>query len=381
MTTDRTGGVDRGELLARVDLGGLLDHLSGPADRTGRWSCPDRDHPDEHPSVTVRVDHTGTARWRCWSGGHSGTAIDAVIAAQGCDVGTAIRWLADRYGNLPRQPVRPAAAPARVGAPDRVVVDYVCRAEQLLWTTAGKPQRDWLAARGLEEPVLRANRVGADPGRRFLPRPNGLPCGWPAVIYPALASSGEITYLQARYLTPPERRSKFDNPAARLAANPRITCTVPTGPARPGTLVVCEGTGDALVAAQAGYRSVGVLGAAYPDAAVANTITTIAAANNTTHLVVCFDNDPAGMAGATRLCELLDLRHLTAIPVTPPTGMDLTNWAATDHTWADALTETTPAPKPNPVSAATPSPIPANDTDLGLEVGIRIDGLEIGGLG
>ena len=35
-----------------------------------------------------------------------------------------------------------------------------------LWTKAGEPQREWLASRGLRPEVLRANRVGADPGRR-----------------------------------------------------------------------------------------------------------------------------------------------------------------------------------------------------------------------
>ena len=48
--------VDRDELLARVDLRALLDALTGAAGERGRWHCPDRDHPDAHPSVTVGVD-------------------------------------------------------------------------------------------------------------------------------------------------------------------------------------------------------------------------------------------------------------------------------------------------------------------------------------
>ena len=386
MVTDRAGGVDRSDLLARVDLRALLDHLSGPADRGGKWGCPDRDHPDEHPSVTVRVDRAGTARWRCWSGGHSGTAIDAVIAAQGCDVGTAMRWLADRYGNLPPQPARPPATPARVGAPDRAVVDYVRRAELLLWTAAGTPQRDWLAARGLGEAVLRANRVGADPGRRFLPRPKGLPGGWPAVVYPALSAAGEITYLQARYLTPPEGRSKFDNPAARLAANPRVTCTVATGAARPGgLLVVCEGAGDALIAAQAGYRSVGVLGALYPDAVVVDAIAAVAAGGDVSQVVVCFDNDPAGTAGGGRLCELLDGRGLAAVSVTPPEGLDLTGWATSGGDWTASLDATNPTPAPAPMAVREPAAGVDTGGDVfevdGFGMGMGIGGLEVGGLG
>ena len=79
--------------------------------------------------------------------------------------------------------------------------------------------------------MLRANAVGADPGRRCLPRPKGLPGGWPAVVYPSLTPTGELTYLQARYLDPPANRSKYDNPSARLAANPRLAWTRPVGAA------------------------------------------------------------------------------------------------------------------------------------------------------
>ena len=73
--------IDRDELLARVDLVELLTALSGTPTRDGsgaRWRCPAIDHPDNHPSVTVSVDPSGTQRWKCWSGGHGGTAIDAI---------------------------------------------------------------------------------------------------------------------------------------------------------------------------------------------------------------------------------------------------------------------------------------------------------------
>ena len=80
----RRGRFDRDELLARIDLRALLDELSGPATgpgRTARWHCPAVDHDDVHPSVTVRPDRRGIDRWRCWSGGHGGTAIDAIQVA------------------------------------------------------------------------------------------------------------------------------------------------------------------------------------------------------------------------------------------------------------------------------------------------------------
>ena len=101
------------------------------------------------------------------------------------------------------------------------VADYVQRAERLLWTAGrhGAARRGWPRVVWDEE-VLRRNRVGADPGRRFLPRPKGLPGGWPAVVYPSLSPGGSVTYLQARYLDPPAGRYKYDNPARSWPPTP-----------------------------------------------------------------------------------------------------------------------------------------------------------------
>jgi hypothetical protein len=136
------GRIDRDELLARIDLEALLDSLVGPADRSHRWHCPDRTHPDLHPSVTVRIGGDGVQRWRCWSGGHGGTAIDAVTAAHAMTTGNAIRWLADHHANLPVL-LRPAPPPLPpVGRPSPEVAADVERAATLLWTPAGRPQRE-----------------------------------------------------------------------------------------------------------------------------------------------------------------------------------------------------------------------------------------------
>jgi hypothetical protein len=362
MNKDR-GGIDRDDLLLRVELEDLLEFLSGPP-VAGRWRCPDAGHPDEHPSVTVRPGHDGIQRWRCWSGGHRGTAIDAVVAAHRLAVGEAIRWLADRYLHAPVY-TRPApAAPPPLGQPDPAVVEYVDRAHKLLWTPAGEPQREWLAARGLHQDVLRINRVGADPGRRYLSRPRGFPRGWPAVVYPALNRDGRVVYFQARYLDPPEHRSKYDNPAAHHAANPRLAWTTPLNPRQPGLLVVCEGIPDTLVAAQAGFDAVGVLGSTYPDTRVADGIADVF---HTTPLmrfgmvVVCFDADEAGHSGAIRLRSLLLERDVRMFTVAPPDGLDLTGWAQTDSTWVDEIA----APRPPPLPASWPAPTVGTGLSLG----------------
>jgi hypothetical protein len=363
--------VDRDELLASVDLEALLDSLTGGS-RGRRWHCPDRDHPDEHPSVSVRVGDDGVQRWHCWSGGHGGTAIDAVAAAHGVSVGEAIRWIAAHHTHLPAPTPQPLRRIAPIGGPDPALAVYVERAARLLWTPAGESQRAWLAARGLRPEVLRANQVGADPGRRYLPRPQGMPAGWPAVVYPAHSPDGRVLYAQARILDPHPERSKYDNPSAELAANPQLAWTKPIGPTRDDLLLLCEGTADALVAAQAGIRSVGVF-SAYPHPGLAGDLAI--ALHGHPHLwgrrlVVCFDADTAGRGGAERLAELLDERGVPVETFSPPDGLDLTVWAAADPDWHRTL----PARNPTP-AIARPEPGAESPT-------VRVEGrgLSIGGI-
>lgn len=325
--------IDRDDLLARTDLAQVLDALTtGHGDgRQRTWNCPEPSHPDAHPSVTIHTDRHGTQRWRCWSGGHGGTAIDVVVAARGMPVGDAIRWLDDNYAHL--RPIhRDPPSPGRpVGDPAPEVVEYVERCAKLLWTPAGRPVREWLNARGYPDDVLALNKVGADPGRRYLPRPKGFPAGWPAAVYTALDHCGEVTYFQARYLEPPEGRGKYDNPSSRWASNPRVAWIRP--PAGAGEfdscIVVTEGIADALAAAQLGNRAVGVLGTAVLDGRAAASVAL--ASRPDRPVVVCFDADAQGRAAASRVADELSTAGVNDVwMVTPPAGLDLTDWIQID---------------------------------------------------
>jgi DNA primase len=363
--------IDRDDLLRRVDLSAVLDALCGPRSAGGRWHCPDRAHADEHPSVTIRTNDHGTQTWRCWSGGHRGTAIDAVMASQRIGVHEAMVWLADNYGNLPvvdRPPSRPRRPP---GDPDEHVVNYVRCAAKLLWTPAGVAQRDWLHDRGLGNEVLQANQIGADPGRRHLGRPRrGFPAGWPAVVYPARDRVGRPVFFQARYLDPPPHRGKYDSPSAMYAANPRLAWTTPIQPSDNAMVVVCEGIPDALIAAQAGLRAVAVLGTWAADqvavAELADTATTTGC-----RLVVCFDGDEPGRTGADRFRRMLDDRAIDAGVVTPPDGHDLSSWAATDTDWFAALTASAPS---RSIAVASPHDQRRLAGGLGIEMSLSLPG-------
>jgi DNA primase len=337
-----TGGSGAGwridDVLARTDLAGLLDDLAQTAmyaTRGRRWHCPVPDHDDHHASVTIHTDHRGHERWRCWSGddNHRGDAIDLVTRTQHLSRPEAVDWLAQRAGMIPDLPLptivpkKPTAA-ARDDVPlDPAVIRYVGACEKILWRPAGRPVLDWLNARGFSDELLRANHVGADPGRQMMQRQRGLPHGGGmGAVFPALDEAGNVAYVQTRYLDPGSG-PKYDNPAAALAANPRLAWTRSIGPKRPGQLLVCEGIPDALTAAGAGWDAAAILGSQAPSQDVADAIARHATRRGQSLLVVG-DNDSAGGAFCERLQSLLSAVGDRVEMLTPPAeGMDLNEWA------------------------------------------------------
>lgn len=333
------------DVLARTDLAHLLDEYTTPALRSPRgrrWHCPDPHHDDHRPSVTMRTDHRGHERWRCWSGDHRGDAIDLVMVARGVDRRDAIEILADRAGLSPNQPLppplprRPAPRPSVVPL-DPLVVQYAQACERILHTRGGEPVRRWLDNRGIGPDVARANHLGADPGRQRLFRRKGLPYGASiAATFPALDQAGNIRYVQARYLDPAEGADKYDNPSRKLGSNPRISWTRPVGDPRPGLLIVTEGIPDALTAAQAGYTTAAILGSQNPDTTVASRLATRAERDNL-HIVAITDTDPAGQLWGQHLGDLLAEHDHTPTLVQPPVGNDLNDWAQLDTAWSQEL--------------------------------------------
>ncbi len=153
------------DVLDRTDLASVLTELAGEPVTAGqlpRWRCCSADHPDEHPSVTMFRDRQGVERWKCWSGGHGGTAIDAVMVAQRVDIATAVRTLEERAGLTPLTPAPGVPAAIRQGPQpfSPAALDYATRCAGLLWTPQGSDARAWLHARGLTDQVLKDHLVG-----------------------------------------------------------------------------------------------------------------------------------------------------------------------------------------------------------------------------
>jgi DNA primase len=348
MQTDKRPRWDIGDVLDRTDLATLLDEYAETtgSSRGRRWHCPMPDHHDNNASVTMHTDARGHERWRCWSGDntHRGDAIDLVMVARRIDRADAIEHLARHAGLHADEPARTPRrrhTPTRSSGPvplDPAVVAYVAACEQVLWSRTGGVVLDWLTDRGFDDDTLRANRVGADPGRDLLRRSRGLPSGRSiAATFPALDTNGSVTYVQTRYLQPAADGPKYENPAAHLGANPRLAWTLPTGQLRPNGLIVCEGIPDALTAAQAGFRSAAVLGSRSPDPSVAKRLASHAELCGL-EIIAIGDADDAGRSWSERLSNLLDERGSAMRVVEPPAeGLDLNDWALGDPGWIDVV--------------------------------------------
>jgi len=331
---------DRDEVLARTDLRSLCEELLGPAKGRGpsaTWPCPAPGHGEQTgrtPPVSVFQDQSGDERWRCHACGAGGTAADLVMVAQRLTFREAMEVLARRSGvemsaDVVRLPTRPRPQPRRVplapAEPNPVLEKYVAACEARLWSPAGRPMQRWLDRRGFSEEILRVNRVGADPGPRYMGRPLGLPRGGPAVVLPVL-EGGEVVYLQARYLH--ASWHKYENPSNRLVGfSPRLAEIHLAGPPEDhGRVLICEGLPDGLTAAQAGHRAVAVLGAGLPDDRLA---ASIANRYPWEQLVIAFDADARGRAGAERLAVGLGeigAGGRVAVLAVPEQWGDLNGW-------------------------------------------------------
>jgi DNA primase len=350
---------DRDDVLARTDLPKLLDELCGPArgrGRGARWNCPVPDHVDANPSVTVSVGRRGIERWKCWSMGHGGTAVDALCVARGVDYKEAIGELARRVGAVEthstaqarRRPTRDVEAPRQL-AP--AAVEYVLATERLLWQPAGRRVLEYLVdERGLDPDVLRANRVGADPGTRTLHRASGLPKAGPGAVFPVLDADGAIAYFQTRYINPGRGHPKYGNPVGELGANPNHGWTHPAGEAHEAVLI-CEGFPDAYVANTAGYEAVALLGTGNATPVVTSKI---ARRLGKRPAILALDGDQAGRAAAEHLWTGLRRCGIMVVDLPLPSGTDLNSWVRAAHEVPD-LGPLRPIPSPGPAVAPVPA--------------------------
>ena len=348
------------DLLDAVDLQDLADRLlvrHNP--RMRNWSCPVHEgQTGRTPPVTVFRDRRGVERWHCHACGAGGTAIDLVIAVERCDLRTAISELCDQKSLAARSHNGAFGAPLAVTAPvPGCVAAYVRSCEEVLASGGSGAVGRWLAGRGLEQGVLRANRVGADPGPRDLPRPRGLPAGGVGAVFPVLDREGEAVGLQVRYLRP--RRLRYQSPSAAVVPSPPHLAVIrpPVPPSDRQTVVVCEGMIDAMTVSQAGWRACAVLGVGRAGGRVTHELVSRYPGRD---LVVGFDSDAAGESGAARLIEGVNRAGGSARRLlVPPEHGDLNAWACAEKDFTERLGEAVtrrPATQGRTVKRAPPAP-------------------------
>jgi hypothetical protein len=342
---------DRDALLARVDLEALADELLGPRARPAirMWPCPNPDHAQtgRTPPLSVFTGRSGHQRWHCHGCGEGGTAIDLLLATRNAhDVRDALGWLADRAG-LAAQPShagrhhgpRPVtASPLATEPPRQIDSDtigqldaYAAACAEHLRSPRGRVVRSWLTEwRAIPPDVIEAAGLGADPGPLHLPRPDGVPRAFPAVVFP-IRRDDHVIYTVSRHLRPVA--SRWWNTAGRVAPNPRLAFYDPPGhPA--GGIVVAEGPIDALSALAAGYQAAAILGAGTVNPAIADQLTATGE-----RLLLALDHDPEGRRAHDRLAGLLTERGApwAALPI-PAHHADLNAWhTASRERWPEVV--------------------------------------------
>lgn len=338
MTPTHHSHHDREEVLRRIDLASLLEQLGaarGLAPRGKEFPCPDIGHEQtgKSPPATITAAPAGYGLWNCHACDQGGTAVDALIAAgRAHDVADAFAQLRGDRGersarngttrarSSPSSASPPAKAvnPAQLTTARAELTRYVGDCHARLQSPEGEPARAWLHARGLTDDELVAHLLGYDPGYRTLKRPRGqlpAPPG-PAVTLPLLDDAGEVIYAQARPFDGTGDGPKYLNPHRNwIGPSPRIGVIHSPENADRGVLVVCEGICDAILAGRY-FAARAVIGAGQPDVTMAEQLVADAAGRP---LVICFDADNPGQAGAERLVALVAERATSgAASITPP---------------------------------------------------------------
>lgn len=310
---------DRSRILQSIDLGELATELCGPPVH-GKWPCPNTEHAQtgRTPPVSVFRTRDGYQRWRCHGCGAGGTAIDLTISARHVDVREAMDWLA---GRARISPTRPAETPVPRERPAADLSEFIAECAARLWRPEGATVRQWaMGERGLDEAVLRRNRVGADCVER--PRPESVPAVGPALVLPTHQHQ-PVSSLQLRPVAPKPGRAKYVSPSGHRPG-PRIATYIPAGLPLVRTLYVTEGPVDALTAAQLGIPAVAALGVHAVDEALAQHLAMVPP---DTALVLAFDTDEPGRAAQKKLRNLLWPLRRDNVELRYPAGAkDLNHW-------------------------------------------------------
>jgi DNA primase len=333
------------EAVDMVDLVGSRTELRRSGADAYIGLCPF--HDERTPSFSVRP--SGKVYY-CFGCQAAGDAFNFVMETEGLDFVGAMEALAERYGvtlELAQEDPR-AAAERRRTARLLELLDRTCSYyERVLWEHAeGARAREYLAARGLAEPLLREFRVGFAPSawdrvllgsrRSGFSEAELLAAGvvqrsreHPGRVYdrfrrritfPLCDQRGHVLGFGARAMSA-EQQPKYVNSAdgvvyhkgrhlfaAHLARAPA---------AKAGSIVLCEGYTDVIAAHQAGVRNcVGLMGTALTE----NQVAVLARLAPT--VVFALDADGAGQEAMLKAAALAGKQRFELRVAALPPGHD-----------------------------------------------------------
>jgi DNA primase len=193
----------------------------------------------------------------------------------------------------------PPAPVDRVPADEwrRMAGRFVATTEKALWTSIGKPARAYLASRGIAETTARAWRLGYQPlPARTVQRPDGSETTIPKGLVIPWFAEGTLHHVKLRRLG----RSTGGRYASLPGGHPLLYGAEAI--AGRELVVLVEGELDALLLWQEAGDLVGV--AALGSASAGLSATAARLLLPARRLLVAYDRDAAGEAGAARLAAL-----------------------------------------------------------------------------
>lgn len=298
-------------------------------------------HEERTPSFSVDPVNK---LYYCFGCGKGGDVVRFVQETENLDFAGAIEWLAERFRvPIEYEEVSPAAERAREQRDRlyRVLDQAAAYFERLLWDAeTGAPVREYLASRGLREPIAREFRLGLSQGHGLVAkaREKGFTLDelraaglanqrgndyFPfRLMFPLADARGRVIGFQARKLREddPLRGKYVNTPESELFKKSAVLYGLHL--ARPAIAkqdraVVVEGNTDVIALRQTGFEPVvASMGTALTEQQLREL------GRLTKRIVLCFDADAAGQEATLRGMALAVGQGFDVRVVSLPQGQD-----------------------------------------------------------
>ncbi len=329
------------EVVAAADMVEVVSGRTSLRKAGARYSgrCPF--HEERTPSFSV---NPADKLYHCFGCGKGGDVITFVRETENLDFAEAVEWLAERFRvTIEYEETSPQLEESRKRR-DRLhaVLDQAASFyERHLWeTAAGAPVREYLASRGLGEPVCREFRLGLSPGNGLaqkaqqkgftsdelrgagLTNARGSDYFPPRLMFPLADARGRIVGFQARKLheNDPLKGKYVNSPEGELFHKSAILYGLNlarTAIAKQERAVVVEGNTDVIALRQAGFEPViASMGTALTERQLKEL------QRLSRRIYLCFDSDAAGEDATLRGMELASALGFDVRVVTLPKGQD-----------------------------------------------------------